>query len=219
MTAPENRPKLKLAVYWGSACGGCCVSILDTHEKLLDIASAAEIVLWPIAFDYKYSDIEALPDQSIDVTLFNGAVRNTENKHIAELLRRKTKTLVAYGSCAYMGGIPGLANFHSGEEIFRRVYFETESTRNETQAVPLTEFEADEGTLRIPGFFNDVYPLDRVVEVDYYIPGCPPRSERLLEVFSLIVSGGPLPRRVRSSGQMKRRTVTNASEKRQITKS
>jgi F420-non-reducing hydrogenase small subunit len=195
MTTPEIRPKLKLAVYWGSACGGCCVSILDTHEKLLDIASAAEIVLWPIAFDYKYSDIEALPDQSIDVTLYNGAIRNSENKHIAELLRRKTKTLVAYGSCAYMGGIPGLANFHSGEEIFRRVYFETESTINEKHTVPLTESEAAEGTLRIPVFFNDVYPLDRVVEVDYYIPGCPPRSERLLEVFSLIASGATLPPR------------------------
>lgn len=103
MTESANRPKLKLAVYWGSACGGCCVSILDTHEKLLDIVAAAEIVFWPIAFDFKYKDVEAFPDESIDITLFNGAVRNTENKHMAELLRRKSKTLVAYGSCAYMG--------------------------------------------------------------------------------------------------------------------
>jgi F420-non-reducing hydrogenase small subunit len=191
--AQNPKPKLKLAVYWGAACGGCCVSVLDTHEKLLDIVAAADLVFWPIAMDIKYKDIEALPDKSIDVTLFNGAVRNSENKHIAQVLRNKTKILVAYGSCAYMGGIPGLANFSSKEEILKRVFDETESTVNPEKIRPQPHFDVKEGKLEIPEMFNDVYPLSHIVDVDYFIPGCPPQSERLIEVFSLIASGAALP--------------------------
>jgi len=64
---PIQKPKLKLAIYWGAACGGCCVSVLDTHEKLLDIVAAADPVFWPIAMDIKYKDVEAMPDK-IDLT-------------------------------------------------------------------------------------------------------------------------------------------------------
>lgn len=190
---PSSKPKLKLAVYWGAACGGCCVSVLDTHEALLDIVAAADPVFWPIALDTKYKDVEAMPDQSIDLTLFNGAVRNSENKHMARLLRQKSKILVAYGSCAYMGGIPGLANFFSKEEILRRAYDESESTANPDHVRPVHKFEVKEGNLEIPEFFNDVYPLNQIVDVDYMIPGCPPQSSRLVEVFTAIVSGVPLP--------------------------
>jgi len=189
----QQKSKLKLAVYWGAACGGCCVSVLDTHEKLLDIVAAADPVFWPIAMDIKYKDVENMPDKSIDLTLFNGAIRNSENKHMAELLRAKTKILVAYGSCAYMGGIPGLANLFNKEEVMRRAYEESESTLNPDKIRPVPEFIVKEGTLEIPRFFNDVLPLSQIVAVDYYIPGCPPQSARLIEVFSAVVSGIGLP--------------------------
>ncbi len=197
MYAEPNTPKprLKLAVYWGAACGGCCVSVLDTHEKLLDIVAAAEPVFWPIAMDIKYKDVEAMPDQSIDLTLFNGAIRNSENRHMAQVLRKKSKILVAYGACAYMGGIPGLANFTTGENIFRRVYEESESTLNPQKIRPVHEVAVPEGALEIPEFFDQVYTLNQIVDVDYYIPGCPPQSERLIEVFNLVVSGAELPPR------------------------
>lgn len=188
-----EKKKLKLAIYWAAACGGCCVSVLDLHEKILDVVAAADLVFWPIALDFKYKDVEDMPDGHIDVTLFNGAVRNSENEHMAKLLRKKTKVLVAYGSCAHIGGIPGLANFTTKEEIFKRVYEESESTINPEKIRPVPECEMPEGKLEIPCFYNDVMPLNQVVDVDYYMPGCPPQSERLLEVFTLIVSGAELP--------------------------
>ena len=189
----QHKPKLKLAVYWAAACGGCCVSVLDVHEKLFDVIAAADLVFWPIALDTKYEDVENMPDKHIDLTLFNGAVRNSENEHMAKLLREKSKILVAYGSCAHMGGIPGLANFSSKEEIFRRVYEESESLVNPGNTRPLPEFEVNEGILNIPVFFNDVRSLAQVVDVDYFIPGCPPQTERLLEVFTAVVTGAELP--------------------------
>ncbi len=189
----KEKPKLKLAVYWGAACGGCCVSVLDVHEKLFDVVQAADLVFWPIALDIKYKDVEEMADGFIDVTLFNGAVRNSENEHMAHLLRKKSKILVAYGSCSHMGGIPGLANFSTKEEIFRRVYDESESTENPEKLRPEPKYEVPEGTLEIPEFYNDVRTLDQAVTVDYYLPGCPPQTERLVDVFMAIVTGAELP--------------------------
>lgn len=191
--ANEEKPKIKLAVYWGAACGGCCVSVLDVHESLFTVVENADLVFWPIALDTKYADVEAMPDGHIDVTLFNGAVRNSENEHMAKLLRRKTKVLVAYGSCAHMGGIPGLANFSTKEEIFKRAYVTSESTVNPDEVFPQPEFDVPEGKLEIPVFYNDVRSLGQVVNVDYYLPGCPPQTERLVEVFMAIVTGAELP--------------------------
>ena len=189
----EDKPKINLAVYWGAACGGCCVSVLDVHEALFTVVEHANLVFWPIALDIKYKDVEAMPDGFIDVTLFNGAVRNSENEHMARLLRKKTKTLVAYGSCAHMGGIPGLANFSNREGIFNRAYIESESTVNPEKIFPQQKHEVAEGVLELPEFFNDVKTLDQVVDVDYYLPGCPPQTERLVEVFLAIVSKAELP--------------------------
>jgi F420-non-reducing hydrogenase small subunit len=192
-TDKNAKPKLKLAVYWGAACGGCCVSVLDVHEKLFDVVAAADLVFWPIALDIKYKDVEAMADQEIDVTLYNGAVRNSENEHLAHLLRQKTKILVAYGSCAHLGGIPGLGNFHNRETIFERVYDTSESTVNPEKVRPQPETKVKEGILELPEFYNDVRALDQVVDVDYYLPGCPPQTERLVEVFMAIVTGAELP--------------------------
>jgi F420-non-reducing hydrogenase small subunit len=188
-----SKPKLKLAVYWASACGGCCVSVLDVHEKLFDVVSAADLVFWPIALDTKYKDVEEMPDGHIDITLFNGAVRNSENEHMARVLREKSKILVAYGSCAHMGGIPGLANFSTGEAVLKRVFEDSESVINPGKTRPQPEYEVPEGILDIPEFYNDVRSLGQTVDVDYYLPGCPPQTERLLEVFMAIVNGAELP--------------------------
>ncbi|MFC2133575.1 oxidoreductase [Bacteroidota bacterium] len=188
-----EKKKINLAIYWGAACGGCCVSVLDVHESLFTVLEHADLVFWPIALDIKYKDVEAMPDGHIDVTLFNGAVRNSENEHIAKLLRKKTKVMVAYGSCAHMGGIPGLANFSSKEQIFERVYETSESTVNPDKIHPQVKHKVDEGTLEIPVFYNDVRSLDQVIDVDYYLPGCPPQTERLVEVFMAIVTGAELP--------------------------
>jgi F420-non-reducing hydrogenase small subunit len=193
MNTSSEKSKLKLAVYWGAACGGCCVSVLDIHEKLFDVVEAADLVFWPIAMDVKYKDVERMEDGSIDITLFNGAIRNSENSHLATVLRKKSKLLIAYGSCAHLGGIPGLANFSNKEMIFDRVFQSSESTVNSAKLLPLTEFQMNGVMLRLPEFYNDVMRLEDCVPVDYYIPGCPPQSERLVEILEAVFTGAKLP--------------------------
>ncbi len=187
--------KLQIALYWGAACGGCDVAVLDTNEFILDVAALADIRLWPIATDGKYADVEALGDGELDLTLFNGAVRNSENEHVAKLLRRKSKLLVAFGSCAHLGGIPGLANQVTKEEIFERAYLNNPSIQPGNRTVPLPQTRVESGELEIPHFYKRVYKLDDVVEVDYYVPGCPPAPDQVKAVVQAIATGALPPRK------------------------
>jgi len=174
--------KPKVALYWAASCGGCDVAVLDTNEKILDIANLVDIVFWPIALDFKYHHIEAMEDGTIDLCLFNGAIRNSEQERIAQLLRAKSKIMVAFGSCACFGGIPALANFSDRAEIFERAYVEAPSNANTNHTFPQTLTEVSEGELELPDFFDTVSTLAQVVEVEYFIPGCPPPVDLILKV-------------------------------------
>jgi len=180
------KEKLKIAFYWAASCGGCEIAVLDINEKILDVVNMADIVFWPVAMDVKYKDVEAMPDKSVDICFFNGSVRSEEQEYMAKLLRRKAKTLVAFGSCAQEGCIPGLANLHDRKEIFEKVYLQSKSISNPTGVVPQTSFKAEEGTLKLPEFYNTVKTLDQTVDVDYYLPGCPPPVKLILTAVEAI---------------------------------
>jgi len=170
--------KLQIAIYWGAACGGCDVSILDTNEFILEVDKVADIRLWPIAADGKYADVEAMADGELDVAIMSGSVRNSENEEICKLLREKSKIFVAYGACASMGGIPGLANLVPRAEIFERAYLTNPSIEPGNRTVPLAEVSVNGYELAIPKFYDRVYKLDQIVDVDYYVPGCPPQPDQ-----------------------------------------
>jgi len=169
--------KLKLALYWAASCGGCEIAQLMIGDKILKLAEVAEIVFWPVAIDAKYKDVEAMSDKSIDVCLFNGAIRNSEQEHLAKMLREKSKVMIAYGACASAGGIPGLANLFNRQLIFDRVYLETQSTDNKEKVVPQTKYKVPEGELTLPEFYDTVRTLAQTVDVEYTIPGCPPEAK------------------------------------------
>jgi len=187
-------PKPKVAFNWASSCGGCEIAILELGTKLVDVANKIDIVFWPAAFDFKYSDLEAMPDKDIAVTFFNGAIRNSENEHVAKLLRQKSKLLVAFGACAYGGGIPALANTTSREAIFKHDYKETPTTDNPQSIYPQAKAQVKEGELTIPDFYNTVKTLDQTVDVDYFVPGCPPVAEQVSNVIDAFVTGNLPPK-------------------------
>lgn len=182
----QNGSKPKFAMYWAASCGGCEIAVLNTHEKILDVDANFEVVFWPVAMDAKYKDVEAMEDGSILLTLFNGGIRNDENEHIAKLLRRKSKLLVAFGSCASEGCIPGLANLSPVGEIVYTA-FHTPTTDNPNEIYPRTSFDVPEGELHIPKLAPVLRPLDQVVDVDYYMPGCPPESHQIAAVIDLVI--------------------------------
>ncbi len=178
--------KPKFAMYWAASCGGCEIAVLNIHEKILDVDANFEVVFWPVAMDAKYKDVEAMEDGSILLTLFNGAIRNDENEHIAKLLRQKSKILVAFGSCATEGCMPALANLTSIEEVVE-TYYSTISTDNPQNIHPQPTYKAPEGEIYIPKLYPIVRTLDQVVDVDYYMPGCPPESHQIAAVIDLVI--------------------------------
>jgi F420-non-reducing hydrogenase small subunit len=186
--------KLKFGFYWAASCGGCEIAVLDVEEAILEVLDVAEVLFWPVAMDIKYKDVEAMPDGHMDVVFFNGAIRNSEQEHLAKLLRRKAKFVVAFGSCAYTGGVPGLANVADREEVFDRAYLSSPSTVNPENHVPQTEYQVPEGKVHLPVFYDTVVPLNRVVDVDYYLPGCPPPSSLVLNAVRAIASGNLPPK-------------------------
>ncbi len=185
--------KPTLALYWAASCGGCEIAILELHEKVLEIEANFELVFWPVAMDVKYADVEAMAPGSIDICLFNGAIRTTENEHLARMLRERAQVLVAFGSCAHEGCIPALANATTKEKIFRFVYHDSPSTDDGDGTEPQTRCTLPEGEVELPELYPTVKTLDQVVDVDYTIPGCPPQAHRIWEVLELIISGAPLP--------------------------
>jgi F420-non-reducing hydrogenase small subunit len=184
MTANGSKPKF--AMYWAASCGGCEIAVLNIHEKILDVDANFDVVFWPVAMDAKYKDVEAMEDGSILLTLFNGGIRNSENERLAKLLRKKSQILVAFGSCACEGCIPGLANLSPVGDIVRTA-FNTISTDNPNQIYPRTTYDVPEGELDIPKLAQILRSLDQVVDVDYYMPGCPPESHQIAAVVDLVI--------------------------------
>jgi F420-non-reducing hydrogenase small subunit len=185
--------KPKLAMYWASSCGGCEIALLNIHEMILDVDAAFDFMFCPCLLDTKKKDIEALEDGEIALTFFNGAIRTTENEEMAHLLRRKSEVLVAFGSCAHEGCIPGLANLHKPEDFFKNIYIDNPSVDNPDGIYPLPTCDVPEGTLTLPEFYDRVMTLSQTTDVDYFFPGCPPEPHQIRSVLSLILSGGDLP--------------------------
>jgi F420-non-reducing hydrogenase small subunit len=113
---------------------------------------------------------------------------------MAKLLRRKSKTLVAFGSCAQEGCIPGLANLHDRKEIFSKVYLHSKSISNPNGVLPQTRTEVKEGLLKLPEFYDTVKTLDQTVDVDYYLPGCPPPVKLIANAVDAIAKGALPPK-------------------------
>jgi len=182
-------PKPKLGIYWCASCGGCEEAVVDLAEDILGVVERVDIVFWPCAMDFKKSDVDALPDKSIVATLLNGAIRSTEQEEMVRLLRRKSKYMIAYGSCACTGGIPGLANQFPREQILQYVYEGSPTTVNEAKTRPQTQFAENGRQVHLPELHNVVRSLDQVVDVDYYIPGCPPTPNVTKAALGALLEG------------------------------
>jgi F420-non-reducing hydrogenase small subunit len=187
-----NKPKV--GFYWCASCGGCEEAVIDLAEGLLEVVKAVDIAFWPVALDFKRSDVEAMDDGELAACFINGAIRSSEQREMAELLRRKSQLVVAFGSCAQLGGIPGLANMFNRREMIREVYSRLPSVSNDEGTEPRDDIRVEEGRLSLPALWDTVKTLGQVVDVDYYLPGCPPPVNLIEDAFDAIVKGALPPK-------------------------
>lgn len=161
----------KIATGILQGCFGCHIAILDLHEELLDILHAAEFVRSPI------NDVKHVPEN--DLGLLDGCIANSDNEELAKTFRERSKKIVAFGTCACFGGIPGLRNLYQLQDVLNRGYIETESTVD--GRIPASE--------DIPEILPHVRPLEQVIPVDYKLPGCPPTPRSIKSFFTAILNG------------------------------
>ena len=121
------------------------------------------------------------------MSIINGNVRNSEQEEVAKLLRKKSQIVLALGSCACFGGTPGLANFRTKEDIFNWVYRDAPTVVNPKGNYPQPEVQVGGRELTLPEFYEDVHTLDQVIDVDYYLPGCPPPPELILNAINAVL--------------------------------
>ena len=163
--------KVKLATSWLDACAGCHMSFLDIDEAIIDVASAVEFTRSPI------TDIKEFPE--VTVGLITGAIGTVEQEEEAKELREKCKILIVLGDCACFGGIPSMRNAFTKEEVLRRAYIESESTKD--GKIPSSP--------EIPELLEKALPVHEVVKVDCFVPGCPPSADNIKYALMELLQG------------------------------
>lgn len=163
--------EVTLNTEWLSDCAGCHVAIVDLHEKILNILQVVKIQRCPVL-----TDVKDYPHATVG--LVSGAIRNEHDRHAAMEMRKSCDIAVAWGSCAVFGGPAGAGNIHTPAEIVKAVYLENKTT---TPANP--------PGVEVSPLESVVSPIDSVIDVDLYLPGCPPHPAFILESLSALVEG------------------------------
>jgi F420-non-reducing hydrogenase small subunit len=170
----------RIALAQLTSCWGCDQSLVDLHLRLLDILPGLEIVYWPAVVDYKLANLESMPNHSIHFGLVEGSCRTKEDLHLLNIMREKSKILVAWGSCSAYGGVQGLGNLWNLEELLERKFLKADT---------ITEGRIPEENL--PGFIEHVRPNPDLVDFDVLLPGCPPTSDNTADALSALITGKP----------------------------
>ncbi|MCD6359175.1 MAG: NADP oxidoreductase [Dehalococcoidia bacterium] len=163
--------KVKIATAWLDCCSGCHMSFLDIDEAIVDLASKVEFARSPI------TDIKQFTP--VDVGIVEGSVSNTENEEVIKALRANCKILMAWGDCACFGGLFALRNLFTKEEILQRGFVDTESTQD--GHIPSSD--------ELPALLDQVKPVNQVVKVDCYVPGCPPSATAIGYALGELLEG------------------------------
>ena len=162
--------KVRLATVWLDGCSGCHMSLLDTDERLIEVAKRVTVVWGPLV------DHKEFPPE-VDVTLVEGAISSTEDLHRIKMVRARTKILISLGDCAITGNVPAMRNSFGPNTVLRRAYLENGT------------LDAQIPREVIPGLLAAVRPVHEVVPVDIFVPGCPPSADLIFSVLSDLLDG------------------------------
>jgi NAD-reducing hydrogenase small subunit len=167
--------RLRLATIWFGGCSGCHMSFLDLDEFLIDLTEKVDIVYGPVV------DAKEFP-KNVDLCLIEGAACNEEHIEMAHKIRERTKIIIAFGDCAVTGNVPAIRNqlgLGNAENVLQRAYMELSETN--------PQIPKDPGV--VPVLLSRVMPVQEVVHVDYFLPGCPPPAARIRSFLEQMLAG------------------------------
>ena len=162
--------KKKLATVWLDGCSGCHMSFLDMDERLLTVAGLADLVYSPLV------DAKEFPE-GVDVALVEGAVSSEEDLHKIRIVRARTTTLVSLGDCAVTANVPGMRNPFGTKAVYDRAYREN------------VTFDPGIPNQVVPPLLPTSRPIHEFVNVDVFVPGCPPSADTIYSVVTDLLEG------------------------------
>jgi NAD-reducing hydrogenase small subunit len=165
-----SEQKITVATAWLDGCSGCHMSFLDLDQRLVDLMQRVDIVYSPLV------DTKTLPEQ-VDVGILEGSISSDEDLHKAQDFRKHCKLLISLGDCAVNGNVPAMRNQFKLEEVMDRAYLENVT---EHPVIP---------TINVPALFPQVRPVHGCVDVDVYVPGCPPSADAIWYVLNELIDG------------------------------
>ena len=162
--------KVRVATTWLDGCSGCHMSFLDLDERLLDVAGSIELVYGPLV------DAKEFPE-GVDVTLVEGAVSSHEDEEKIRLIRNRSYLVVSFGDCAVTANVPAMRNQFKTDDLLKRAYVENATAQ---QGIP---------TVDVPHLLKRARPVHEFINVDVFLPGCPPPPDAILFAVSELLEG------------------------------
>jgi NAD-reducing hydrogenase small subunit len=157
----------RVATVWLDGCSGCHMSFLDMDERLIEISSMIELVYSP------YIDTKEYPTD-VDIAIIEGSISSEEDLAKIKKIRANTKTIIAFGDCAITGNISAMKNMYGTSAVLQRGYVEL----SDNSVIP---------TSVVPKLLETVVPLNEVVDVEYFLQGCPPPAEAIYQTLKALL--------------------------------
>ena len=163
--------KVKVATPSLAGCFGCHMSFLDMDETIVALSEKVEFTRSPIN-DIKHCE-------PCDIGLIEGALCNADNVHVLREFRENCKILIAVGACAINGGVPAMRNHYSLKACLEEAFLDGIGVDN--PQIP--------DDVELPLLLDKVHPIQEVVKVDYFLPGCPPPADAFVKVLTDLLEG------------------------------
>jgi len=165
---------LKVATLQLCGCSGCHISLLDMGKNLSSLIEERKIEL---SYSQIILDAKTL-EENVDVLLVEGSVSTEYDEELLKKYAALSKKVVALGSCACYGGPQAIANRFNRRSVLKKMFVDSANPRRIT--VP---------TVDLPAIHEFTCSIDAYVNVDFYVPGCPPEHEILTEFITNVVQG------------------------------
>lgn len=157
----KKQSKPKLAFFDFTDCEGCQLQFANMGMTLVELTQLVDIV--------KFREVISEDSEDYDVAVVEGSISTDNDVKRIKKIREKAKILIAMGACATTGGVNGIKNRAPLETAKQRVYGEKAGIVNTINAMP----------------------VHKVVNVDYFINGCPVHLSEVVNVIKCVLMGKP----------------------------